>query len=476
MMVACAGGGAGPAPREAAGQDIRGIQAGAASRVITPTAANTTRPIYIAGLERGLKTTGVHDDLFARAVVFSDAAGRSVGLVVLDLIGFFHDDVEQLRAELKSRHPEVVLEHLAVASTHTHAGPDVIGLWTPIGEAGDDAYIAHVRSEAVEAVAQAWQRRRPASLAVAQSSAPGLAKDTRLPELIDDTVLALGVRALGTGEGIATLVNWNSHPSVSGGDNSLISADYPHALVVRMEKEWGGVAVFASGDLGGQIGSGRVKIPDPETGRTPDDRMRKAELIGDTIAGLALAALAAAPAEPAGMIRVRSRTLYVPMDNARFAQGLGIGLIRARRLYPREGGGPGELPAELKDPSTLRAGAYSLRSEVALVDIGPARLAMIPGELYPELALGGIQEPQDPGADYQGAGKEPALRPMSSGPLFLIGLANDELGYLIPKSQWDSEPPYAYKRDDPQYGEKNSVGPEAAPLVMQAFRELFSQK
>ena len=455
------------------------FSAGAASRVITPSLTDATGIVYIGGLERGQKATGIHDDLYARGLVMSDAKGVSVGLVVLDLIGFFHDDVEAVRDELKTRHPEVHLDYLAVASTHTHAGPDVIGLWTPIGQTVDSAYIAHVRSEAVEAVAQAWSNRRAARLFQAQGSAPGLAKDTRLPELIDNTVMVMGLRARESGEGIATLVNWNSHPSVSGGDNTLISADFPHALVMRMEKEWGGTALYASGDLGGQIGSGRVKIPDPDTGKTPDDRIRKAELIGDRIAAIALEALKAAPpanepGEPA--LHVRSRTLDVPMDNPRFAEGLAIGLIRARRLYPRQGDGPGRLPSELPDPASLHPGQYGLRTEVALIDIGPVRWALIPGELYPELALGGIQDPQDPGADFQAAPKEPPLRPMSDRPMFLIGLANDELGYIIPKSQWDSEAPFAYGRDEPQYGEKNSTGPDTAPTLMNAFRELFSQK
>ncbi len=454
-----------------------GFMAGAAARIITPDLAQATRPVYVGGLQRGLKATGVHDDLYARALIITGADGKSVGLVILDLIGFFHDDVQAMREELNRRHPEVSLDYLAVASTHTHAGPDVIGLWTPIGESVDAEYISRVRAEAVEAVAQAWAQRRPASLHVAQALAPDLAKDTRQPEVIDDTVMAMGLRTRDESEGIASLVNWNSHPSVMGGDNSEISADFPRAVVARMERQWGGTAMYASGALGGQIGSGRVKIVDPVTGKSTDSRARRAELIGDRIAEIALEALtrttATGPVPPPSLV-IRTQTLFVPMDNPRFAEGLAIGLIRQRRLYPH-GGGDGWLPSELPDPSTLRPGVYDLKTEVGVVDLGPARWLLIPGELYPELALGRVQEPQDPGADFQGAPKEPALRKMSDCPVFLIGLANDELGYLIPKSQWDSEPPYAYGRDEPQYGEKNSLGPETAPILMKAFRELLSQ-
>jgi hypothetical protein len=457
--------------------------AGAAARVITPRvpigADAGALPVFMGGLERGQKATGVHDELYARALVVEDAAGRSVGLVVLDLIGFFHDDVEAIREEMASRHPEVKLDYLAVASTHTHAGPDVIGLWTPIGGSVDDAYVARVRGEAVEATAEAWRSRRPSKLFVAQGSAPGLAKDTRLPELIDETVAVLGLRSVEGDEGIASLVNWNSHPSVAGGENTEISADFPFGLVERMEKEWGGRALYVSGALGGQIGSGRVKIDDPLTGAKPDSRMRKAELIGEEISRIALAALR--QVEPAGAalqpsLVIRTRTLFVPLDNPRFAEGLAIGLIRPRRLYPKEGGGAGLLPGELVQRGGLRAGAWTMRTEVGVIDLGPARWVLVPGEPYPELSLGGIQHPQDPGADFQGAPEEPALRRLSDRPIFILALANDELGYIIPKSQWDSEPPYAYGRDEPQYGEKNSPGPETAPILMRALADLLSAK
>ncbi len=479
IMAGCAAATSTQGPSGAAGRGAgKGeFLAGAASRVITPKLDDPSHIIYMGGLERGLRPTGVHDDLHARALVMTAADGTSMGLVVLDLIGLFLDDVDAIRAELRQRHPEVELSYLAVASTHTHAGPDVIGLWTPLGGVVDDAYVATLRAAAAEAVAAAWAARRPARLYTGSGMAPGLARDTRLPEVIDDTVMALGLRDARTDEGIAALANWNSHPSVAGGENSRISTDFCGPLVRRLEESWGGVGLYASGALGGQIGSGRVKIPDPATGRTPDDRMRKAELIGTQVAGIALEALASARAggigERVDSISIRTKSFHVPMENARFAQGLAMGLIRPRRLYAADGSGTGEFPSELADRTSLRSGSHTLRTEAAIVDAGALRFAMIPGELYPELSIGGIPDPQDPAADFPGAQREPALRPLSGKPLFLIGLANDELGYLIPKSQWDSQPPYAYDRDEPQYGERNSVGPEAAARVMEALAGLM---
>jgi hypothetical protein len=129
--------------------------------------------------------------------------------------------------------------------------------------------------------------------------------------------------------------------------------------------------------------------------------------------------------------------------------------------------------AEMVKGLSYRMGE-DLRTELNVITLGPAQFITIPGELYPELAIGGIQTPQDPGADFFGADPEPPLIEMMQGQYkFIIGLANDELGYILPKSQWDVEPPYAYGGKKPQYGEIFSVGPETAGRIAQAYRQLL---
>ena len=54
----------------------------------------------------------------------------------------------------------------------------------------------------------------------------------------------------------------------------------------------------------------------------------------------------------------------------------------------------------------------------------------------------------------------------------ILGLANDELGYFIPKRQWDAEKPYCYRLKSSQYGEVNSCGPDTAKVICDAFRKL----
>src|SRR5204862_3181149 len=81
------------------------IRAGAAWRVITPDLSSGTPP-RMAGFGQGRDATGVHDDLYARALVI-EVGEASIALVALDLIGFFHDDVVRTREANKAPPPEV---------------------------------------------------------------------------------------------------------------------------------------------------------------------------------------------------------------------------------------------------------------------------------------------------------------------------------------------------------------------------------
>jgi hypothetical protein len=98
-----------------------------------------------------------------------------------------------------------------------------------------------------------------------------------------------------------------------------------------------------------------------------------------------------------------------------------------------------------------------VRSEVSLTRVGPLWLAGVPGELLPKLGLALKEAMRAAGALY------PAV----------VGLANDELGYILPQED------YCYP-DDPfspgaHYEETMSVGPLMGPRVMEALGELIEE-
>jgi hypothetical protein len=116
-----------------------------------------------------------------------------------------------------------------------------------------------------------------------------------------------------------------------------------------------------------------------------------------------------------------------------------------------------------------------MRSEVAAIKIGPVSLVTVPGEIYPEIVNGGVEAPEE--NDYNIDPVEvPAVREMMPGKYkFVLGLANDEIGYIIPKSQWDVKAPFGYGRDKAPYGEENSLGPDTAPLLHKALTEMLGE-
>ncbi len=117
----------------------------------------------------------------------------------------------------------------------------------------------------------------------------------------------------------------------------------------------------------------------------------------------------------------------------------------------------------------------TMRTEVALLTFGDASIACVPGEIYPEIVNGGIE--RAPGGDFDIEPLEvPPLRELMPGKIkFVFGLANDELGYIIPKSEWDEKPPYLYGSNGHVYGEVNSCGPDTARLLHTALKDFCQE-
>lgn len=85
--------------------------------------------LYIAGYNNGVRISGVLDYCEARAV-WLDAGGAGVLLIGIDCVALDSGTVEEIRNELTDI-PDCM--SVNVYSTHTHAGPDTLGLWGRIG-------------------------------------------------------------------------------------------------------------------------------------------------------------------------------------------------------------------------------------------------------------------------------------------------------------------------------------------------------
>lgn len=114
----------------------------------------------------------------------------------------------------------------------------------------------------------------------------------------------------------------------------------------------------------------------------------------------------------------------------------------------------------------------SRSGQVVLPTSGRRTSKRVTSEIYPEIVNGGIE--RVPGGNFSVEPVEvPPLRELMPGRIkFIFDLANEEIGYLIPKSEWDRQPPNLYGAKKKIYGEINSVGPDAAGQIHEALRAL----
>lgn len=423
-------------------------------------------PVWIAGFSNRKPANGVHDDTWARTMIVDDGKTR-LAIVSIDAIGFMNDDVVDVRNLISA---ETGISYTVISSTHTHEGPDMIGMWsgTPVKDGLNKKYMKFVKNRIVQSVETAVKNLRPANLEISQdlTGAVPLVKDTRKPEVFDSGMRMIKAVDKESGEVLGSLVTWADHPETLWSKNLLVSSDFPHFVREGVEKGVfngdslmkpgiGGICVYINGAVGGLMTTHpSLPVKDPFTGEEYNEpTFEKTEAQGKHLSLLALNAMEnpSEVLESAG-ISVVVRTLPMKIDNPMFKLGAALGIMNRGTM------------------SWMK-----MRSELAVINIGPISMVTIPGEIYPELVNGPIDAPD--GNDFGIQPLEiPPIREMMPGKYkFIVGLANDEIGYIIPKSQWDEKAPYTYGRDNSPYGEENSLGPNTAKVIHSNLKEMLKE-
>jgi hypothetical protein len=408
--------------------------------------------VWMAGFNNDRPAQSVNDPLWARAIAFRNN-GVTVAMVTLDSIGIFHEKFIAIR---KAIDPAVDVDHIMFSCSHNHEAPDTMGLWSNgIPPQFDHGYMALVQQACKEAVEEAVAKLQPAEAILAEVVAgpEGFVDDSRKPEVYDNTVRLARFVKPGSDETIATFMVWGNHVETAGSDITALTSDFAHYWREGVEsgvpepngvEGLGGMALYFQGQVGGLMTQLHTTVPHRD-GSTSfrEDSIEKAEHLGYNLAILSVNALRGPDARPMTGTQVTAiaKTIFVPTKPL-------FNLVAASGL--------------------LHPGWYwgKVKSELNAYRIGDIEILTIPGELYPEIGEGGITTPE--GADYDIEPLEvPPLRSQMQGDMnLIIGLANDMLGYIVPKSQWDQEKPYAYGRTDkPQYGEVNSFGPDVAQTI-----------
>jgi len=447
--------------------DSPSLQAGFADVDITPRMDPKT-PVYMAGFGLNRKATGVHDLLKVRAVVFKHGKDK-IALACADVVGLSRPTVLRVRQQL----PGFI--NIVVSSTHNHEGPDTLGIWgpNPFQSGVDAAYLKHLEDSIAKAIREADAAARPVSARLGTARAAELLHDGREPYIKHDELVAVQFHEPAGGKCAGLIVQWNCHPETLSSKNTLISADFVDATVSSLRERFRCPVVYLTGTVGGLMTSLGVPVQDRDGKPLADGTFAKTIRYGQLVSGLAERALAGAKPVRLTPLEAHVREVFLPLDNRLYQVAWQLGVFK-REAYLWKGD---PYRADLAPAGTSPKQPLCVHTEIGRLRLGDLDVALIPGEIYPELVLDKVQDPPDPGADFPLAPIEPAIYKQLRGPhRMLIGLANDEIGYIIPKRQWDEKPPFCYGRKTAQYGEKNSVGPETAPLLCAAFRELVEGK
>ena len=325
----------------------------------------------------------------------------------------------------------------------------------------------------IAAVREAERNLKPATARYGTAVDKTLIKDSRLPKSYEGKLRALHfAEPADRSKPLGIMVVWDCHPEAMGSKNREITADFVSATVDVLEKQHGCPVAHFTGTVGGLLAPPRDRIKNAAGEFLNEGDWEYMRLYGEAVASLANKALESAKPIALTPFKIANQPVQLPVDNKLYRAGFTGGILK-RDAYLWAGAETrGEALHKLKHAMRTMA----IETEVGYLQLGALGVAEIPGEIYPELVDGTFQDPADPGADFPEAELEPTVASMMpTKDWLLLGLAADEIGYIIPKRQWDNKSPFAYGRAKSQYGEMNSCGPEVAPIIMRALAKRVAE-
>ncbi len=368
---------------------------------------------YIAGYRNGVHPQGVLDPKKVKAAWIDNGAVSTV-LIAVDCIALDRGTVQQIRSRLKN----LPCDSINVAATHTHAGVDTLGLWGPVGISGkNESFQEQLVAAAVDTAWAAYENRNTGDLYYSRTETEGLQEDSREPIAYDSGLYQLRFDPQDPEKNGLRIVTFAAHAESLRGENTQISADFPGRVAKLVKEESGDDFLFLSGAAGGLI-----MTPVLTQGNDVANMF-------DTASKLAAYVLNPETEEKLTTDLAVSRVEWeTALENTLFLYYKFLGI----------------LGSDIRQTAT---GQYMVQTELTLLRMGDVTLALLPGEPFPELLADSPEK------------------------MMIVGLANDEIGYIVPESDFLLHPqaPYILEAEG-HYEETNSVGPNCGSDLLTAWK------
>jgi hypothetical protein len=372
------------------------LRAGAAAVKITPPSG-----IAMSGYYHNRGAAGVHDNLYAKAIVF-ESDGVKVALVSCDLSSLPRPIAEQAR-KLVAQRTSIPGDRVMIGATHTHTGPVLLDGPSRYNLTGEmleitQRYSAELPAKIADSVGQAAAALAPIQVSAGRGHEESLVFNRRFfmtdgtvgwnpgklnPKIVKpagpvDPEVAVVYLERPDAAPVATYINYALHLDTVGGEE--FSADYPYSLATLLGRIKGPemITIFSQG-TSGNVNHLNVKSGAPQKGHAEASR------IGTVLAGEVLKTYTLLQPVAAGKLQARSEMVNLPLPKFDPAR------LEPARETAAKFGKPGAAPfLELVDAFKLidvaGRNGKPVEAEVQVITLGK-ELAWValPGEVFVEL-------------------------------------------------------------------------------------------
>jgi len=404
------------------------LRAGVAKDVITPPIG-----IPLAGYAFEKKASiGIHDELYARAVVLEQGTTRAA-LVICDVLGFERPTVQKIRTMVEQT-TGIPQQNVVVAATHTHSGPvglfegkeyrgvlSVGGLFqhdnaSYTGDKFDQSLVDILIRKIAGTITSAAQHMQEVRVGTLSGTVEDIGKNRIDPAYANDPEVAVTVLAGADGP-VGILYGYACHPTVLHQDNRLISADFPGHSNLQLEKLSKALPIFMTGAAG--------DISTRYTRR--ETTFREAARLGSILASETFKVVNRIVPHEVSCLSVQSKIVALPVRELPSSEEAHNRLRRAQARL-KELRTQHASAAELKSAETHVEGAQAtinlleksriaelehIDIEMQLLQIGDTGILTIPGELFVQ-----------PGKDIKAYARSKGFS------LHICCYANGKIGYI----------------------------------------------
>ena len=208
-------------------------------------------PIPLRGYAGKRIAEEVHDDLYTRCLGMEQDGVRYL-FVQCDLIGV--DDSVSDAVWTKIQDLNVGKEHLTITATHTHAGPggtvdtskEPFSNLQDIFGAPNPEYLNFLADQISLAARNCFSNLLPCDLTIARGSIQNVGTERHDPTLPGDDSLLVLLFHRTDGKKLL-LYNYACHPTVTGPENLMITADFPYAVERDLDYD---LVIFVNSNAG----------------------------------------------------------------------------------------------------------------------------------------------------------------------------------------------------------------------------------